>query len=199
MPNWCENQLKISGGKEEVERFQQQVKGRRAVYALSEAEKKMYETVGKAFTQETEEATYNFTFHSLVPIPTEVLNAGYDPAGYNWQNRHWGTKWDVSGAEVMENEDLTYVFSTAWAPPEPWVRTVSAQFPNLTFELAYFEPGMMFAGYVVYQEGEMLEEEHVSEEVTGLHSIMVQKLGYSEEEATEFWSFLEEEDEEENA
>lgn len=192
MPNWCENQLQVTGSKSDLLWFQASVKGKHAQYVLTEAEKEMVARFG----EEKEEELYNFTFHSLVPVPEEVLQAGYNKTGYNWQNDNWGTKWDVTGALLDEADNqLLYQFDTAWAPPEPWVKCVSEQFPNLSFELAYFEPGMMFAGYVTYENGERVEEEHASESVPNIKHMMVEKLGYSEEEANEYWHDEEEEEE----
>ena len=194
MPNWCENHLTVTGEKEEVLRFQEQVKGRQAQYALSETEKQMYERMGESGV---DEEVYNFTFHSLFPVPDAVLEEGYSSAGYNWQSQNWGTKWDVNGVTLFEEDDeVCYEFSTAWAPPEPWVKHVSEQFPKLNFEIAYFEPGTMVAGYVVFENGDVFEEERVSGDVDALKDIMIHKLGYTEEEAAEYWD--EEEDEEES-
>jgi len=32
-------------------------------------------------------------FHSLVPVPAEILQAGYEAQGYDWENNQWGCKW----------------------------------------------------------------------------------------------------------
>ena len=194
MPNWCENRLVVKGEKADLILFQTKVKGTHATYTLSEAEKEMYKRMGES---EKNEEVHNFTFNSLVPVPQEVLEAGFNGVGYNWQSENWGTKWDIHGANVMDesDEEVIYSFDTAWAPPEPWVKQVSALFPKLTFELAYFEPGMMFAGYMIYQNDEVIDEEHVSDSVDALKMMMVEKLGYSEEEVNEYW--YDEEDEEE--
>ena len=31
-------------------------------------------------------------FHSLVPVPEEVLKAGYESGGYDWEQKNWGCK-----------------------------------------------------------------------------------------------------------
>lgn len=59
---------------------------------------------------------------------------------YDWNVRNWGTKWDANDAELDQNLDelkegdsLTYRYSTAWGIPEPAMRAMVEQHPELSF------------------------------------------------------------------
>ena len=71
----------------------------------------------------------------------------------------WGTKWDVGGnddsAVVSEQDGETTIgFCTAWEPPLPVIRAMSAIYPALVFEMTYCESGCGFAGEVRFVAGE---------------------------------------------
>jgi hypothetical protein len=84
-------------------------------------------------------------FETFVPPP----GGEWD---YAWCIENWGTKWDVSGGDLISEEDtcVTMSFDTAWGPP---VHFYSAM-EELGFEISatYHEPGMAFAG--AYEDGE---------------------------------------------
>lgn len=78
--------------------------------------------------------------------------ASTDNSWYAFNNREWGTKWDVAvsnddtypdtnmeEAENGENYVVHYNFQTAWAPPVPAMQKLSAQYPTLLFTLSYEE------------------------------------------------------------
>lgn len=141
MPNWCENVLEIN------------------VESLSDRE-----TVKSLITNEEGE----FSLNTTVPMPeglydvsvtSGVLGSGI-PNWYDWSVQNWGTKWDVSGAEIVEVSDteLRITFDSAWSPIEAWVGTTSEVIPFATFTLSYLEEGMDFSGAVRYRNGESIVE-----------------------------------------
>lgn len=104
------------------------------------------------------------SFHRLHPIPKTVVERGYDApgGGYDWQMEHWGVKWgevNARKADAMKEtpDSLAYVFETAWKPPLPWLRKVSADYPALTFSLKFTEPISHLPEEVVYRAGDVLE------------------------------------------
>lgn len=176
MPNWCNNELYIRGDSKDIEAFLNACKGYAPAYKLSEAEKKFFKEVDGDY-QVAEQ--HEFTFNALVPVPQEILEAGYSQAGkstinailgtenpqdgYTWQIKNWGTKWDVNDPAIMfsGNDEASLIFSTAWSPPIRWLENVAAQFPDLEFELFFEEMGSVFGGNFVWSDGELQFHEEV--------------------------------------
>ncbi len=140
MPNWCNNKLVVFGPDVDVERFKEKAAGNSAWHA-EDGEKNV------------------LNFHSLVPIPPEVLSAGYEQAGYKWELRNWGCKWGACSAQVLDEWEghLEYVFDTAWSPPIPFLSKLAPEWPTLTFLLDYEEMGMGFKG-ISKMQGEAVED-----------------------------------------
>jgi hypothetical protein len=132
MPNWCQNELEITGPRESLERFKKAAKG------LDEAG-----------------GLLPFSFQALHPMPLELLGkdcaSGTMPDWWNWRVENWGTKWnlgkDVEWDDFNSHDDsATISFDTAWGPPEALILKVAKDFPDLTFNLSYAESGMDFSG-----------------------------------------------------
>lgn len=164
MPNWCSNVLLVTGDPGDVLTFAAAVRG-----------------TGE---NDGENAGDPLSFQSIKPCPTRLLDTisgsirdeaharqradntaeyGY-PTWYEWKRDHWGTKWDASDPTVEHgyvNDKLTlrYVFDTAWSPPRAVIDTAAEQWPQLTFTLAYDEPGLDFGGYVIWRNGERESED----------------------------------------
>jgi len=87
-------------------------------------------------------------FHNLVPIPLEVLTAGYDSAGANWERENWGCTCGAFETAIVDEWDglVVYDFQTAWSPPIEFLERAAKELPALTFILHYEEPGMGFEG-----------------------------------------------------
>jgi hypothetical protein len=141
MPNWCSNQLRVFGPDEDVARFKEQAAG--------------YSPWGHVKDQE-----HNvLNFHSLVPIPPEILAAGYTDAGYNWEREHWGCKWGACESHLADEWEghLHYAFDTAWSPPIPFLEKLAPQWPTLKFLLDYEELSMGFKG-ITKAAGAVIED-----------------------------------------
>jgi hypothetical protein len=89
---------------------------------------------------------------------------------YNWNNHNWGTKWDVAvsadekypNTEIQETENgenyvVYYKFNTAWSRPMPALITLSEQYPDLLFTLAYQEE-TGWGGELELLRGEVISE-----------------------------------------
>ncbi len=118
MPNECLNKLRVTGPTEERQRLT-------ALWT---------DDGGKVFSR-------------ILPQPRELTG----DAWYEWRNRHWGTKWDVGGqdnpVDVQERGDeTTIVFVTAWDPPIPVIRAMSATYPSLTFDMVFIVQNVDIAG-----------------------------------------------------
>ena len=144
MPNWCSNNLTITGPQVDVEAFKTKA-------------------VGHSPWEEPEGEPDTLNFHSLVPVPEEVLKAGYEPAGHDWELANWGCKWGASDPEILDEWEghVEYEFHTAWSPPIEFLQKVAVQWPSLVFVLAYEEPGIGFKGIAKFQ-GEIHEDHCIS-------------------------------------
>jgi hypothetical protein len=130
MPNWCNNKLAVYGPEEDVKRFKAQ-------------------SIGCSPWDEIrgrEECVLNF--HSLLPVPPEVLSAGYESIGYEWELKNWGCKWGAGSARLVEEWEghLEYTFLSAWSPPIPFLSNIAPLWPTLLFLLDYEEMGIGFKG-----------------------------------------------------
>lgn len=135
MSNWCSNKLTITGNKENLTVFKDQVKG--------------IET--------------DICLNNLVPMPKELegtVSPGDKPNWYDWRIRNWGIQWDVEAHLVDKSDDtLIYEFDSPWCPPYGWIRKVALMFPDLSFELYYKEPGMCFQGTILAQKDLFIKKE----------------------------------------
>jgi hypothetical protein len=140
MPNWCENEIEISGDKETI--------------------------LGLMKKVETGENV--FDFNTVIPYPKEyadldadgdVWGKGYNNGGYDWCVENWGTKWNTDNPYVCftAENSLIVSFQTAWSPSVPVTAELSRQFPSLTFTHRYEEGGMWFSGYSVFEDGEEVD------------------------------------------
>lgn len=77
---------------------------------------------------------------------------------YEWSYANWGCKWDAFPdnccVTIQEDGSICCDFDTAWNPPDEWFRALCKAFPEHQMRLAYFEPGMWFAGeYIADADG----------------------------------------------
>lgn len=90
---------------------------------------------------------------------------------YAFNNREWGTKWDVAVADGDEYPDtelvehmskdqdhwLAYRFNTAWSPPVEAIRKLSSQYPSAVITLTYQEE-QGWGGEIEFVAGEITAE-----------------------------------------
>lgn len=150
MPNWTENELIIRGPREELDK----------IYILLK---------GKCHEEDTE-----FDFNKVIPYPENfsILDKqsliknkidpkvphkdGYNQGGYEWCCNNWGTKWNASDPECHDSEDeLVYVFNTAWSPSLPVTRKLVEMFPLCSFTHQYWEGGCAFTGTLSGTKGKV--------------------------------------------
>jgi len=133
MPNWCSVAMQIEGP-------------RAGVHALV-----------LAATQGSECSQWDGMPHGLLtemaPIPKNKTVAA--------QREEWGTKWDVTDAELGVRVDLPedrasadLVFDTAWSPPVEAVVTFLKENKDYDVRMQYFEPGVGFIGEYTPEQGE---------------------------------------------
>lgn len=157
MPNWCTNELTITGDTEDIKAFIQD--------NLGEIE------------DNPDDLYYSppvLDFSKAVPMPDTVFQGDLGKAErekygtnnwYDWSIENWGTKWNVSHIEPhvdvkvsndfdpydywkFDEQKATLTFDTAWSPPLPWLEVAATKYPGLYFRMTYIDDGMFFEGLV---------------------------------------------------
>jgi hypothetical protein len=101
-------------------------------------------------------------FESIKPTPKHLIdeNNPMEQGWYQWRLANWGTKWSIDPDGLVRNtseNQVCYSFDTAWGPPLEMIRYLSEIFPDLEFQITYFEQGNCFAGQLVLHQSENLE------------------------------------------
>lgn len=154
MPNWCVNELSITGPDTELRRFKRTGKAKSTALSLDRFVPIPDELQGKAspahvvpddkYEQALQhhEAQIRETplLTNMAPISESMSQAYSARFGadnwYDWCMENWGTKWDVQATLIMDEPgELRYTFASAWDPPLTWLATVSRIFPVLKFEI----------------------------------------------------------------
>ena len=143
MPNWCDNEVRITGNADEL--------------------RELFAEASKPHPEYTDsEHPVIFLMDNLVPMPKGYID---DTRWYQWSLDNWGCKWDVNQeygeTQVYYDEGdsvggLSYL--TPWSPNREFWQTVSKRFPNLKIDLRYIEEGMFYMGQEIIQNGETLDQ-----------------------------------------
>ena len=139
MPNWCQNEIRVSGSEDKVKEFMNFVKS----------------------------DEQNFDFNSIVPMPKNIFKGALGDKEkekygslnwYDWSCDNWGTKWNACNVSVEYNpeygDEVEYYFNTAWSPPEQIFIKLRDKFKldkedsELFISWFYREDGMEFSGYL---------------------------------------------------
>jgi hypothetical protein len=183
MPNWVYNGLTIEGNPEQVKSL---------IVQMNKPFVQSIEPLGDLSFGIKQRKYVNpiFAFHNIYShldhgVPNEVYH-GQPPRKedssfadwmkfetndwYNFNNREWGTKWDVAVAEddkysntsIQEAENgenyvVYYNFETAWSRPVPAIQKLSSQYPTLLFTLSY-EEETGWGGEMEFLRGEIISE-----------------------------------------
>jgi hypothetical protein len=130
MPNWCNNNITISGPTETIKQLWDDAQTAH-VYTV--------EVDGEEITKR-EFGLLN----AMAPIGDWEYGTAVDT---------WGTKWDISdeGLEFIDNGDgtaeITGWFDSAWAPPIGAYEKFCDDMDNCEISASYYECGMDFAGF----------------------------------------------------
>jgi len=147
MPNWCSNEIKIHGTKEDVDAFEQHLSKSKIPFDFN---------LFLPYPEEFKVLDDAYAEAEAAGIPWDKLpKSGYEQGGYDWCVNQWGTKWNLQDASVNRDcdQDLSGNFDTAWSPPIGVLQAMSEKFPALTFTLTYWEGEMCFAGISTFSNG----------------------------------------------
>ena len=141
MANWCQNELLISGPEDQLDALEDICAGFYPQYGDNKGE-------------------FALCLNNIVecPFPEGTYEAS------EWRMENWGTKRVLHAEQTDDLDYLSFVFHTAWSPAEAFAENASKEWPDLTFDLSYEEPGMVFRGRVVFKAGKKLHEEDTSAE-----------------------------------
>ena len=149
MPNWCDNQITITGPNSVIDKIEKIVR-------------------------EDDSHKNNGLLHFMKPMPTELEGTtspsssadkpqpmvdGFDN-WYDWRCENWGTKWEVCEFygvdrqhlnDSLDESTISFGFSSAWAPPIHAYEQFLADNENCSLKAYYYEGGCDFMG--VWEDG----------------------------------------------
>lgn len=244
MPNWCVNQLEISGDETKILELIELVKGNEDTFDFSKIvpipKSKFYEideeqnhfqcgcvpvyvelpdlpevvaysdgngkdvmrkqgewqvdglpVKRKQETNNTIRGSVEQLFGGIEVCPIHNLekNSMHPDWWYNWNVKHWGTKWNCTEVEHDRKNNSNevgktwYSFDTAWSPAELVVAALAEKFPTLTLSHRYCEGGEGYAGNVVYINGkEFSRQEYDSGEAFPDEAYYTEEDGFVSDE-----------------
>lgn len=139
MPNWCNNDLSITGPKKTINIIKDK---------LIESKKDDNDPTGIGEVR---------IFETLIGSKMDEANGDW----YNHNIERYGTKWDVAMSDAIVSkqrinsniEEITMTFDTAWSPPIAFCTNLSKLYPDVEIRLFYSESGSDFSGeFIVSKE-----------------------------------------------
>jgi hypothetical protein len=130
MPNWCNNNITISGPTETIKQLWDDAQNSHRWTEIVDG--KEVEKIGFGLLE------------AMAPIGDWEYETAVET---------WGTKWDISdeGLEIIEHSDgtaeITGWFDSAWAPPIGAYEKFLDDMDNCEISASYYEMGMDFAGF----------------------------------------------------
>ena len=161
MPNWCSNELTITGDKEVISRFVAGTKDSDGSPCIIESylptPLELTMTMSGSFADKNSPEAVE-----LAAMQQSNIDKYGHKDWYDWNIANWGTKWpdsDTDGGDIYnDGTTVSYSFQSPWGPPEEAFRRISAMFPELTFVLSFCEEGMGFYGATSFFNGEVAAE-----------------------------------------
>ena len=181
MPNWCSNVLNICGPVASIDKFMDDITtGPKESDGTTSGMGNDYEILENLFPcpEDLKNVTSRFGTISDDDPDKEQKQKNIEDHGavdwYEWCCTNWGTKWGDNQTHLV-HEDLCVPFipgrvdfddvedqlkkvmlrfDTAWSPPIEGMDVVATKYPDIMFDLRYWEPGMGFQGYKIYGSGE---------------------------------------------
>ena len=145
MPNWCDNQVSITGPNSVIDKIEKIVK-----------EDDSHENNGLLnFFKPMPKVLEGTTSPSSASDKPQPMVEGFDN-WYDWRVENWSTKWEVCEfygvdrqylSEQNEGESvITFGFSSAWAPPIGAYEQFLVDNEDCSLRAFYYEGGCDFMG-----------------------------------------------------
>ena len=139
MPNWCDNQITITGPNSVIDKIEKIVKEEKDGNGLLNFMKPMPKEL---------DGTTSPSSSADKPQP---MVEGFDN-WYDWRVENWGTKWEVNefyGVD-RQGDTISFGFSSAWSPPirayETFIMNMSEKNLDVSVKAYYYEGGCDFMG-----------------------------------------------------
>ena len=135
MPNWCDNQITITGSKSVIDKIEKIVK--------DEDSKNGLLNFFYPMPKELEDTT---SPSSSAKKPQPMVD-GFDN-WYDWRCENWGTKWEVNefyGVD-RQGDTISFGFSSAWSPPIVAYEKFLDKNEDCSLKAYYYEGGCDFMG-----------------------------------------------------
>ena len=156
MPNWCDNQVTITGPNSVIDKIEKIVKEEENI-DLSSKEKGETPGLLQFFHPMPEELMETEKSSDDKKMKKQPVVGGFNN-WYDWRVQNWATKWDVDIYEgsIQEQEELfgpddgdkrvTFGFDSAWAPPLGAYEHYISNNSDMSIRAVYYEPGCDFMG-----------------------------------------------------
>ena len=135
MPNWCDNQVTITGSKSVIDKIEKIVKDEKDGNGLL-----------NFFYPMPKELDGTTAPSSSADKPQPMIE-GFDN-WYDWRCENWSTKWDVNefyGVD-RQGDTISFAFSSAWSPPIGAYEKFLDKNEDCSLKAYYYEGGCDFMG-----------------------------------------------------
>ena len=146
MPNWCDNQVSITGPNSVINKIEKIVKEEDNKNGLLQ-----FMFPRPAELDDTTSPAPRETKEDKLKSKALMEKYGHDN-WYDWSCDNWGTKWEVcefygvDRQEISDDEStISFAFQSAWAPPTGAYQEFVDKHP-VSLEAKYHEPGCDFMG-----------------------------------------------------
>ena len=139
MPNWCDNQVTITGSKSVIDKIEKIANEEKGAGGLLN----FFQPMPKELRDTTADGSEDKKL---------LEKYGYSD-WYGWACDNWGTKWDISefyGVD-RDGDTISFAFSSAWSPPIGAYEQFLIDNKDCSLKAYYYEGGCDFMG--VWEDG----------------------------------------------
>jgi len=146
MPNWCDNQITITGPNSVIDKIEKIVTEEKEDNGLLD----FFHPMPKQLKDTTSPS-------SSADKPQPMIE-GFDN-WYDWRCENWGTKWEVNEFygvdrqhlnDSLDESTISFGFSSAWSPPinayQTFIMNMSEKNLDVSVKAYYYEGGCDFMG-----------------------------------------------------
>ena len=146
MPNYCNNNIVITGPNSVIDKIEKIANGDKGDLL------QYFYPMTKALQDTTAPLQKDATKEEKAKAKENLKKYGYDN-WYDWRVENWGTKWDImefyniNRKKIGEDEsEISLGFDTAWAPALGAYERFIDKNSNCSLKAYYYEPGCDFMG-----------------------------------------------------